>query len=71
MVVFVVVLFCCCCLLQTLSDFDVLFLKIEALDELRKMLSGKKLFSDFPTWHGPWIGEIILNFCRFTKMQLS
>ena len=30
-----------------------MFLKIEALDELRKMLSGKKLFGDFPTWQGP------------------
>ena len=36
-------------------------LKIEARDKLRKMLSGKKLFDDFPTWQGPWIRKLYSN----------
>ena len=35
---------CCLLLLQFLSDFGLLFFKIEALIELRKMLLKKKLF---------------------------
>ena len=57
-----VVLFVCCN--EILSDFYVLFFKIEALDELRKMLPGKKLFGDFPICYRPWI---IFNTRRFTR----
>ena len=61
MVVFVVLLLLLLLFVANLSDFDILFLKIEALDKLRKILSGKKLFGAFPTWQGPWIRKLYSN----------
>ena len=63
----------CCCLLlllfvATLSDFGLIFKKIEALIELRKMLLRKKLFD---VWFGNCLTPKVPRFCRFTKMQLT
>ena len=67
MVVFCFVLFVVCC--NTSSDFGLLFKKVVALIELRKMLLRKKVFDvrlrNCPT-------PKVLIFCRFTgftKMQ--
>ena len=52
----------------TLSDFGLLFKQIEALVELRKMLSRKKLFD---LRFGNCLTPKVPRFCRFTKMQLT
>ena len=60
-----------CCLLVCLSDFSLLFFKIEALIELRKMLIKKKLFD---VRFGNCSTSKVPGFCRFTgfaKMQLT
>ena len=62
-VVVVVLLF-----VATLSDFGLLFLKIEALIELRKMLHRRKLFD---LRFGNCLTPKVPRFCRFTKMQLT
>ena len=52
----------------TLSDFGLLFFLIEALIELKKMLSRKKLFD---LQFGNCLTPKVPRFCRFTKMQLT
>ena len=52
-----------CFLLQfQIVQFWQTFFLIEGLDELRKILSGKKIFGDFPTWQAtpmPKYGQIL------------
>ena len=60
-----------CLLLQFLSDFGLLFLKIEALIELRKMLLRKKLYHvRFGNCSTPKVPRFC-RFTKFTKMQLA
>ena len=65
---FVVVCLFVCLFVATLSDFGLLFFKIEALIELRKMLLRKKLFD---VRFGNCLTPNVPRFCRLTKMQLT
>ena len=63
-VVVVVVVVVCCKFVR----FWLIFFLIEALIELRKMLSRKKLFD---LRFGNCLTPKVPRFCRFAKMQLT